>query len=188
METYADNPALFREYMAAPADIRVLMDNQFRNVKTHSRLLSKATWYEWRMKLLEGLKEGLKRHVEEMRGDEELLAKHEVLIDGMLPQLIERHASLEEEATSLQQLADEMENCDQEELRSARAKLSDMETEIELKKQQLRELQEEAQDRTSTVETATELKEEYTAQIKEAERVREECRGWSARDIRELKG
>ena len=186
-ETYADNPPLFREYMAAPADIRALMDNQFRNVKTHSRLLSKATWYEWRMKLLEGLKEGLKRHVVEMKGDDELLAKHEALVSEVMPQLTERHAQLQSEAASLQQLTDDLENCDQEELRRARERLSDTETDVELKQRQLRDLQAEVQHRTETVETAAALKEEYTAQIKEAERVREECRGWSAREIRKLR-
>lgn len=187
-ETYADNPPLFREYMTAPPDIRLLMDNQFRNVKTHARLLSKATWYDWRMKLLDGLKEGLHRHVEEMKGDDEFLAKKESLLNRIVPELVEKHSSLEQEATSLQQLVDEMENCDQDELRRAREKLSSVEAEIESKKQQLKELREELQDKTDTIDTATELKAEYTAQIEQAERVKEECRGWSAREINELKG
>ncbi|EAU35472.1 conserved hypothetical protein [Aspergillus terreus NIH2624] len=186
-ETYADNPPLFKEYMTAPPDIRLLMDNQFRNVKTHARLLSKATWYEWRMKLLDGLKEGLNRHVEEMNADEALLAKHEALLNGAVPALVEKHASLEQEATNLQQLADEMENCDQDELRSAREKLVSVEEEIAAKKRQLQELQNEVQDKTDTIETGAELKAEFMAQIQEAERVKEECRGWSAKEINELK-
>ena len=187
-ETYAENPPLFREYVAAPADIRLLMDNQFRNVKTHARLLSKATWYDWRMKLLDGLKEGLNRHLGEMKGDDEYLLKHETLLGHVVPELVERHSTLEGEATSLQQLVDEMENCDQDELRSTREKLSSVESEIEFKKRQVQELQEEIQDKTDTIDTATELKEEYTLQIQEAERIKEECRGWSAREINELKG
>ena len=139
------------------------------------------------MKLLEGLQEGLKRHVQEMKGDEEFLANHEALVGGVVPQLTERHATLEAEATSLQQLTDELENCDQEELRSAREQLSNAETEVEVKKRQLCELQALVKERTETVESAAEVKEEYAAQIKEAERVREECRGWSAREIGELK-
>ncbi|KAF7594777.1 hypothetical protein BBP40_008280 [Aspergillus hancockii] len=186
-ETYAENPPLFREYMTAPADIRLLMDNQFRNVKTHARLLSKATWYEWRMKLLEGLKDGLNRHVEEMKGDDKLLLKHEALLGDVVPALVEKHSSLEEQATSLQELADEIESCDQDELRSAREKLSSVEEEIALKKKQLEELQTEAQEKTDTIEAGAELKAEYVAQIQEAEKVKEECRGWSAKEISELK-
>ncbi|GKZ69139.1 hypothetical protein AnigIFM50267_004326 [Aspergillus niger] len=186
-ETYAENPPLFREYMTAPPDIRLLMDNQFRNVKTHARLQSKATWYEWRMKLLEGLKDGLDRHVQEMKADGDILSKHEALLTGVVPGLEEKHSALEKEATTLQQLADEMENCDQDELYSAREKLSSVEAEIEEKKRRLQEMQDELKTKTDTIESGTALKAEYTAQIEEAERIKEECRGWSAKEISELK-
>ncbi|KAH8423105.1 kinetochore-microtubule binding complex subunit SPC105 [Aspergillus melleus] len=186
-ETFADNPPLFREYMTAAPDIRLLMDNQFRNVKTHARLLSKATWYEWRMKLLEGLKEGLNGHIEELKADEDRLSKHETILNDVVPALTEKHAALEGEATTLQQLADEMENCDQDELRGAREKLSTIEEEIEEKKKQLRQMQAEVQEKTHTLETGTERKAEFVAQIEEAERVKAECRGWSAKEISALK-
>ncbi|KKK23320.1 hypothetical protein P175DRAFT_0523659 [Aspergillus ochraceoroseus IBT 24754] len=186
-ETYADNPPLFREYMTAAPDIRLLMDNQFRNVKTHTRMLSKATWYEWRMKLLEGLKDGLDKHVEEIKADGSLLSKHEELLNNAVPALVEKHSALEKEAANLQQLVDELENCDQEELRSARDKLAQAEEEIALKKKMLQELQDEVQGKTDTIETGAELKAEFLAQIQEAERVKEECRGWSAKEICELK-
>ncbi|KAJ5389864.1 uncharacterized protein N7496_000932 [Penicillium cataractarum] len=186
-ETYEDNPPLFREYVTAPPDIRVIMDNQFRNVKTHARLLSKATWYEWRMKLLEGLKEGLHRHVKDMKADDELLSKSEALLDSTVPPLVEKHASLQQEATNLQQLVEEMESCDQDELRGAREKLFSVEEEIEARKRELEQLQVEAQEKTNIIEAGGELRDEFLAQIQEAERVKEECRGWSARDIRELK-
>lgn len=163
------------------------MDNQFRNVKTHARLLSKATWYEWRMKLLEGLKEGLNRHVEDMKADDELLSKREELLNSTVPPLVEKHASLEQEATNLQQLVEEMESCDQEELRGARTKLSSVEDEIEARKRELQQLQEEVQQKTNSIEAGTEMRDDFMAQIQEAERIKEECRGWSARDISELK-
>ncbi|KAL4905403.1 hypothetical protein BDW74DRAFT_177774 [Aspergillus multicolor] len=186
-ETYTDNPPLFREYMTAAPDIRLLMDNQFRNVKAHTRLLSKATWYEWRMKLLEGLKEGLDRHMEEMKADDNLLLKHETILNEAMPALATKHEALKEEATQLQQLADELENCDQDELWNARNKLVDLDEEIATKKKLLEELQTQVQDNTDTIETGAELKAEFTAQIQEAERVKEECRGWSAKEIHELK-
>lgn len=186
-ETYADNPPLFREYVTAPPDIRVIMDNQFRNVKTHARLLSKATWYEWRMKLLEGLKEGLHRHVEDMKADDNLLSQREEVLNSVLPPLLEKHVSLQQEATNLQQLVEEMENCDQEELQGARQKLSTVEDELEARKRELAQLQVEAQEKSNIIEAGSQMRDDYLAQIQEAERVKEECRGWSARDIRELK-
>ncbi|KAJ5267575.1 Kinetochore Spc7 [Penicillium angulare] len=186
-ETYTDNPPLFREYVTAPPDIRVIMDNQFRNVKTHARFLSKATWYEWRMKLLEGLMQGLHRHVDDMKADDELLSKREELLGTHVPPLVEKHATLEGVATNLQQSVEEMENCDQDELREIRQKLSNIEDEIEAKKRELQQLQGETEEKTNIIEAGTEIREEYMAQIQEAEKVKEECRGWSARDIRELK-
>lgn len=187
-ETYAENPALFKEYVTAPPDIRVIMDNQFRNVKTHARLLSKATWYEWRMKLLEGLKEGLIRHADEMKADDDLLSEREELLNRNVPLLVEKHASLEQEATNLQQLVDEMENCNQDELRSTRSKLSEVDSEIAAKRRELEQLQEEVQEKTTIIEAGAEMRDEFLAQIQKAERVKEECRGWSAREINELKG
>jgi kinetochore protein Spc7/SPC105 len=188
VETFAENPPLFQEYVNAPPDIRLIMDNQFRNVKTHARLLSKATWYEWRMKLLDGLKEGLNRHIEEMKADDELLIEREELLNSNVPLLVEKHASLEQEANNLQQLVDEMENCDQDELRSTRKKLTDVDSEIAAKKAKLEQLQAEVQEKTTSIEAGAEMRDEFLAQIQEAERVTEECRGWSAREINVLKG
>lgn len=186
-ETFADNPPLFREYVKAPADIRIIMDNQFRNVKTHARLLSKATWYEWRMKLLEGLKDGLNRHVQEMNSDSDLLFEYEMILDGVTPALVKKQAELEKEASSLRQLAEEMENCDQDELREAREKLSGIDDEILQKKHQLAELESELEDQTETIETAAEMKAECLQQIESSERIKEQCRGWSAKEINGLK-
>lgn len=163
------------------------MDNQFRNVKTHARLLSKASWYEWRMKLLDGLKGGLNRHVQEMNADSDLLFEYEVILDGVAPGLVKKQSELETEATSLQQLADEMENCNQDELREAREKLMSVEDEILQKKRQLAELDNEVRDKTDTIETADELKKECLYQIEAAERIKEECRGWSAKEINGIK-
>lgn len=164
------------------------MDNQFRNVKTHARLLSKAMWYEWRMKLLEGLKEGLDRHVQEMNADDIVLQKQEKLLNSVVPGLVGKHSVLQSEATKLQEIAEEMDNCDQDELRSARKKLSSVEAELVEKRKRLEEMQEELRDKTDTIEAGAELKAEFMDQIRQAERTKEECRGWSVKEVNALKG
>ncbi|PGH13558.1 hypothetical protein AJ79_03551 [Helicocarpus griseus UAMH5409] len=186
-ETFADNPPLFQEYVTAPPDIRLLMDNQFRNVKTHARLQSKAMWYEWRMKLLEGLKEGLDRHVEEMQNDEVILSKKEALLERVVPQLIEKHGKLETEAHNLQQAIDELENCDKEELRQARERLAAMDAEIAEKRKILDQSQAELEEKNNIIQAGAELKNEFLAEIQEAERITEECRGWSVKEVQALK-
>lgn len=164
------------------------MDNQFRNVKTHARLLSKAMWYEWRMKLLEGLKEGLDRHVDEMKADDEALTEQEESLHGVVPGLVEKHIALETEAHDLQQMIDEIKNCDQNELLQAREKLSSIEAVTAAKKKLLESMQEDLQGKVETIEAGSELKAEFLEQIHEAERVKEECRGWSVSEVNALKG
>jgi kinetochore protein Spc7/SPC105 len=144
-------------------------------------------WYEWRMKLLEGLKEGLERHVDEMKSDSTSLSKQEQPLDRVVPNLVDKHASLESEAHILQQQAEEMENCDQEELRSTRDKLSAVDAEIATKKKLLAEMQADLQQKSDTIEAGAELKAEFLDEIREAERIREECRGWSVKEVNALK-
>lgn len=187
-ETLADNPPLFREYVTARPDIRLLMDNQFRNVKTHARLLSKAMWYEWRMKLLEGLQEGLNRHVEEMKADDNLLSQQEDILKNVVPKLADKRSTLESEAMKLQKMVDEMESCDPEELRIARERLAKVDADMAKKRAQLEQMQADLKDKTDTIEAGTELKTEFMAQIRKAEQIREECRGWSIKEVNALRG
>ena len=187
-DTFEDNPPLFREYLSASPDVRSIMDNQFKNVKTHARLLSKAMWYEWRMKLLDGLKEGLLRIGEGLAEDSEIMAQQEQLLDSVLPPLIEKHTSLEAEAQMLQAQADELASCDQEELKEAREKLVAVDEELEAKRRLVSELQEKLKIQEESIEQAAERKQECLEEIQEAERVREQYRGWSGSEVASLKG
>lgn len=186
-ETLADNPPLFREYITARPDIRLLMDNQFRNVKTHARLLSKAMWYEWRMKLLEGLKEGLDRHVEEMRADDELISQQETILQSVVPALVEKRSALNSEAAKMREVVEEMENVDPEELRMARERLLKVDAEIERKRKLLNQLQEDLQEKNDTIDAGAELKAGFLEQIHAAETLREQCRGWNIKEVNALK-
>lgn len=185
-ETYDEQPPLFKEYLSAPPDLRLLMDNQFRNVKTHARLLSKGMWYEWRMKLLEGLREGLASHVNDMNADDEVLTQHEEILENAVPSLIQKHGQLGAEAQHLQQQALEDESEDKEALTEAREQLSSVDEALASKRDMLLQLQTEMQEKEDTIAAAAELKTEFEGQIQEAERLREQCRGWSVEDVRSL--
>lgn len=164
------------------------MDTQFKNVKTHARLLSKAMWYEWRMKLLDGLKDGLSRIRRDLDEDSGVLTQQEQLLQTVLPQLVEQHEQLAAEARLLQAKADELASCDQEELEDAREELIQVDSELEEKRHMVAKLQEQLREREQAIEDATERKLECQAEIKEAERVKEECRGWSGSEVAALKG
>ncbi|KAF7549290.1 hypothetical protein G7Z17_g6475 [Cylindrodendrum hubeiense] len=186
-DTFEENPTLFKEYMAATPEVKALMDNQFKNVKTHARLLSKAMWYEWRMKLQDGLKDGLLRIDEGMEADQESLEKQKVLLDSVIPALQARYDALVEESSNLEEVAQELADCDPSELEAAREELSSLDDDIEHKKRLIAQLREQYQASEADIEALTAQKQQCLGDIKESETIREECRGWTSTEVNNLK-
>ena len=186
-ETFQENPPLFREYITASPEFKNLMDNQFKNVKTNARLLSKAMWYDWRMKLQDGLREGLAKIAEGMTADEQLLDKQQKLLSSILPAMMKQLDTLTRECENLDAVASELEDCDPRELESARADLTAVEDDIEEKTKEIARLREQFKSSEERVGQLVEQKQRYNADIKEAEKIREECRGWSSTEISALK-
>lgn len=164
------------------------MDNQFKNVKTHARLLSKAMWYEWRMKLQDGLKEGLIKIAEGMDNDDQLLAKQQELLSSALPDMVKRLEALELEHADLEAVARELADCDPQDLEDARAELAAVDKSMEEKTRKLQQLRQELDESVQGLESLTQQKQQYLEEIREADKIREECRGWSAEEIRKHKG
>ncbi|KAF6838310.1 chromosome segregation protein (Spc7 kinetochore protein) [Colletotrichum musicola] len=187
-ETFEENPPLFREYMSASPDFKNILDNQFKNGKTHARLESKAMWYEWRMKLQEGLREGLIRISDGMAADEKVLQQQQKLLSSVIPSIVARFAELEQENGNLQAVAEELADCDPEELETARADLAEIDSDVQEKTQRIAELRRELEDAERGIEQLTQERQQCHEDIKEAEKIREECRGWSTGEIRALKG
>ncbi|KAG6025019.1 hypothetical protein E4U41_001631 [Claviceps citrina] len=186
-ETLEDNPPLFREYISATPDVRTLMDNQFKNVKTHARLLSKAMWYEWRSKLQEGLREGLVKIAEGMDADERVLGEQEELLAGVLPAAWRQYEELELESGDLEEAAKELADCDPAELEAARDKLTRLEEDMAEKKRLIAELRREFEASASEVESLTTRKRDLVQGIQEAEKVRQACRGWTCSEVASIK-
>lgn len=187
-ETLEVNPPLFREYMSATPDVKALMDNQFKNVKTHARLLSKAMWYEWRMKLQEGLREGLVTISRGMDADEQMLKEREALLAEVLPGVAERYHQLEEESGNLDEAAKELADCDPGELQAARDELTDLDADIEDKKRLIAELGKQFESSSSEADNLSAKKEDLMAAIRQSEKIREACRGWTGSEVESLKG
>lgn len=174
--------------MNAPPDIKAIMDSQFKNVKTHARLLSKAMWYEWRMKLLDGLKEGLLKNDEGMQEDAKDLMRQEQLIQPILPGLMETHDELEAESRNLEAQAVELASCDQNELRGARSNLMALEEEVVAKCRLFEDLQTQLNQKENNIDDATERRQEHIAEIEEAEKVRHNCQGLDMSEVAALQG
>lgn len=187
-DTLEDNPPLFQEYISATSDVRALMDNQFKNVKTHARLLSKAMWYEWRMKLQEGLREGLVKISSDMDGDYTTLQEQLEMVDSVLPELAATFEALEEERQNLEEAAQEIADCDPGDLESARGELVSLDADIEAKKELIAELRLQFESAEASAESLSAKKESCLADIAQSEKTRENCRGWSSSEVNSLKG
>lgn len=187
-DTFEENPPLFKEYISATPDVRALMDNQFKNVRTHARLLSKAMWYEWRMKLQDGLKEGLVTINNDMENDYAILKRREQLLGSALPELEAQYDRLESQRQDLQSAAQEIADCDPEVLNSTRDDLVSLKEQIEEKTRLLEELRDEYKTSEAHVDDLSSKKSDILADIAQSEKTREDCRGWSSAEVRALQG
>ena len=186
-ETLAEQPPLFREYLDARSDMKVIMDNQFRNGKMNARLQSKEGWYAWRTQLVDGLKSGLDGIKTGMEADLQLLTDQKEKLEDMVPGLVETHQSLHEELISAQQTLAELESVDTDVLDQSRQDLQASDAEYASKTALLETLRQQMSDKEETLASAEELKTEMQSQIAEADRVRHENRGWPVDDVLGLK-
>lgn len=182
------NPPLFHEYISALPEVKYVMDNQFKNAKTHARLLSKAMWYEWRMKLLDGLKEGLVKNSEGMGEDTAVLAQQEQLIHAVLPNLVTERDELEAEARDLQARANDLADCDQEELGDARSNLVAVEEEAIAKRKMAEDLQSQSGRREKDLDKVNERRHECILRFQEAEKMKKDSQGWDPSQVNSLQG
>lgn len=186
-ETLAEQPALFREYVNARPDVKLVMDNQFRNGKANARLQSREGWYEWRGQLVEGLKCGLQGINQDMAADLGLLRQQQQVLDKVVPRLIEEHSELQDQETSLRRSLEEMDSVDREALTACRKQLQVADDHYSHRSALLESLQQEIKEKDDAVLAAAELKTEIQEQITEADRVREEYKGWRPADVLTMK-
>lgn len=186
-ETLSEQPALFREYVDARPDIKAVMDNQFRNGKTNARLQSKEGWYTWRAQLVDGLRSGLEGIKRGMDKDAAQLDEQQAALDAVVPGLSHQREALNKELASLRQALDELESVDTDALDEVRRQLRAADDENSRKSALLKTLREQMAEKEEALESAEELKTELNAQIDEADRVRQEYRGWPVDDVLALK-
>lgn len=160
------------------------MDNQFKHMKTNARLLSKATWYEWRMKLLDGLVESLTETAKGVERDDDILSRREATLFPHLRSIMSEKAALEHQVNDLKSRAIELAKYDPEDLDAARERLKTVSSDIESKSRIIETNQESLEDLDEQIAAARNAKNEAQDEIEKARRQREECRGWSVTEVR----
>ncbi|KIW17566.1 hypothetical protein PV08_04761 [Exophiala spinifera] len=186
-ETLAEQPPLFREYLDARPDVKVIMDNQFRNGKANARLQSKEGWYQWRGQLVDGLKAGLQGIKKGMAADLEVLQQQQRALDDVVPQALQEQSQLETQANSLRQSLEEIDSIDHEALEDFRQQLRHVDEQFLQKSAHLEDLQQQMEEKNDALIAAADYKAELQDQIAESERVREENRGVPVAEVLALK-
>ncbi|KAI4750817.1 Spc7-domain-containing protein [Aureobasidium sp. EXF-3400] len=187
-EVYDDPPPFFQAYMDATPDRKSQLDVNMRDAKTNARMRSKEIWYDWRSKLLDGLSDGLDRIRTGLDADAEVLGQKQQSLDSVLPELLQHYEDLLKEAEQLEQAAAATSEEEKEELRASRARLVEVDEQIEERKRMLASLQRDVDEQDNLAEAYEEGKMESLAAIQEAERVKESCRGFTVDEVQSLKG
>lgn len=186
-ETLAEQPPLFREYLDARPDVKLVMDNQFRNGKANARLQSKEGWYQWRAQLVDGLKAGLDGINMGLNADLELLRQQQQILEAVVPQLLQERSDLQDQKASLKRTQEELDSVDHEALKSCREELKTANEQYLERSALLEALQRQMREKDEALLAANELKTEMIDQIAEADRVREEHKGLPVADVLALK-
>jgi len=182
-DTLEENPLLFREYMEAPPDVKLIMDTQFKNVKTHARFLAKGIWYEWRMKLLEGVRAALEDNLKGLKDDGALLSEALAAGQKLLPEIISRFEAAKSKLDSMREMERRIEADDKAQLAIARESLQSVQSRIEQTKAELAQRKKDLGELDAQLSERELRKQTLQSCIEEAERVKEMNRGWSEEEV-----
>ncbi|KAF3190354.1 hypothetical protein TWF225_002118 [Orbilia oligospora] len=178
-----ENPRLFREYLLAPPDVRAVMDLQFKNIKSSSRLEARGDWYTWRQGLQETIKAKALENLESLKVDEGGLKKWREVVDKLGPGLEERKNELEEKLEVLKIRKEEIEGCDPKELEEKREALKNAKKRLEEKKKELERLNGVSEELEGEVRGREERRETCLSAIESAERVAEANKGYTEEEV-----
>lgn len=187
-QTAKDNPPLMQAYMSGDRQEQGAIDAQMRDIKSNARLRSKEMWYAWRSQLLDDLMKGLQSIGEGLIRDDEVLQQLEEVVDNVVPGLIGVHGKLQMEAEMLEQENAAMNEDEKEQLDPARENLQQVSQKVADRQEELARLRREVEGLDLSIGDLQETRTEFLSAIKEADRVKEACRGISLTEINDLKG
>lgn len=162
-------PLLFAEYAAASAEVRAIMDTQFKLIKTNARAQAHGVWYEWRAKVTQGMKAGLQRHLDGLERDTAVLARLSAAIDEPYVQASQRNSQLKDRLHALQARQQEMLDTDHAAVQACEAKMQKCVAETQACEQQNSKVQTELEQASSLLQQSQSRLEKLQAEISRAE-------------------
>ncbi|KAJ6256743.1 hypothetical protein Dda_8610 [Drechslerella dactyloides] len=178
-----ENPRLFREYVVAPPDVRAVMDLQFKNIKSSSRLEARRDWYTWRQGLQETIKAKAQENLTALQADEKALQKQREIVDTLQPMLTSRQKELAERLEVLKARKEEIEACDPKELEEKRDALRASKEKLEEKRKELEAANKAAEALEGEVAGREERKAKCLSAIESAEKVAEANKGYTEEEV-----
>ncbi|PPQ62802.1 hypothetical protein CVT24_000496 [Panaeolus cyanescens] len=164
-------PELFVEYARADEEGQHDLIHLLNLIKTNTRYQARSDWYDWKLQWVEGLWATANEGFSQLENDARILEDMKKSVDDLVPQLEKEYADLVEQLEQEQAEVAEIEAGDQEYLNDLKATIAEQNIEVEalkaeLKdgKDQLRWLQEKAEEigaqkreARSTIEAAQKL-------------------------------
>ncbi|EPS42075.1 hypothetical protein H072_3814 [Dactylellina haptotyla CBS 200.50] len=178
-----ENPRLFREYVLAPPDVRAVMDLQFKNIKSSSRLEARGDWYTWRRGLQETIMAKAQENLTALKEDGKVIEKQREIVDSLEPVLTTKHKELTEKVETLRMRKEEIEGSDPKELEEKRAALVISKKKLEEKKAELEKMLKMSEELEGEVKGREERRERCLSAIEDAEKVAEANKGHTEEEV-----
>ncbi|KAK7029013.1 hypothetical protein VNI00_014723 [Paramarasmius palmivorus] len=163
-------PELFVEYSRVDEEGQQELLHQLSLIRTNTRLLAKAEWYEWKHQWIEGLKVTAQESFTNLENDAKTLEQLKARTDELVPALQQEYDEIMRELEREQQEVIDIEQCDQDYLNELKTSIAEQNVEVDSLKNELKEGHEQLKWLEERLEELESQKREATDAIGEADR------------------
>ncbi|KAG8740429.1 hypothetical protein FRC12_016008, partial [Ceratobasidium sp. 428] len=127
----ANNPYLFKEYLASGEEDRRAIEETLGGHKEAMRMRSKMSWYKWRHGFVLEMQAAADQEAEQLQQDLESLRGVANQISNPVPSLREQHAKLKAQLAAERAAVEAVKDCDPEAMEELKAGIAEQNTQIE---------------------------------------------------------
>ncbi|KAG8684662.1 hypothetical protein FRC08_013565, partial [Ceratobasidium sp. 394] len=127
----ANNPYLFKEYLASGEEDRRAIEETLGGHKEAMRMRSKMSWYKWRHGFVQEMQAAADQEAELLKQDLESLRAVGSRFSEPIPSLREQHAKLKAQLATERAAVEAVKDCDPEAMEELKAGIAEQNTQIE---------------------------------------------------------